>query len=95
MPELDKVLLTLNDAELDKVVDPERSYRIQLGRLGLEQLQLVAKAQRDADWERVKALVEALQVVLMMCSGEENDLILTIKQVAKNALTQLGMEKKG
>ena len=60
MIDKDKTLPRLTYQEIDRLVDPDRACVIQLGRLGLEELEMVAQAQRDADWERMKPLIKAL-----------------------------------
>lgn len=69
MNDRDKILPCLDDVALDLVVDPDRCYRVQLNRLGMEELMEVAKAQRDADWERIKPLVEAAKAAYYVLTG--------------------------
>ena len=60
MMDKDKVLPRLTAQEIDAIVDSAHAYRIQLGRLGMEQLEQVVEAQRDADLKRVEPLVNVI-----------------------------------
>ena len=58
----DQVLPRLSSQQIDLIVDPKRCYRVQLGRLGMEELERLAEAQRDAAWKVLQPLVEAAKV---------------------------------
>ena len=94
------VFPVLTEMEIDQVVDPDHSYRVQRGSLGLEELQAVAAAQRDADWKRVKPLIEAMNLLALRAnyahySGSWCSVPVKVWRIAVAALALLSIEEEG